>query len=167
MSRKARLLFNNFSYHIIARGNQRQKAFCDNEDFTRFLDVLSKYKRKFPTKIYAYCVMSNHFHLLIDPEDKSLLKNFMHGINMSYAKYFNHKYNKSGHLWQGRFKSFIISKDSYMLNCINYIEYNPIRANIVDKPEDYPWSSYKARILGEQDRLLDLVTAVNSNGGHL
>lgn len=155
MARKARTLISGSAYHIISRGNQRQKVFFDKEDSQRYYDSLSRYKKRYKTKIYAYCLMSNHIHLLLDPDCKPSLKKFMHGLNMSYAKYFNYKYKKCGHLWQDRFKSFIISKDSYILNCVNYIEFNPVRAKIVEKPEDYQWCSYKARVFGGTCSVLD------------
>lgn len=155
MPRKARTLISNSAYHAVNRGNQQQEVFIDREDYERFFKTVLRYKKKFKMKIYAYCFMPNHFHLLVDPPEKALLKKFMHGLNMSYAQYFNYKYRKCGHLWQDRFKSFVVSKDSYILNCVNYIEYNPVRAKIVEKPEDYEWSSYRSRVLGEPNELLD------------
>lgn len=155
MPRKARTLIINASYHIVSRGNQRQQVFSDHDDFQRFTDTLRKYKKKFKYKVYSYCLMPNHIHLLLDPLNKNILKKIMHGINMSYAKYFNYKYKKCGHLWQDRYQSFIIARDSYMLNCVNYIEHNPVRAKIVDRPEDYQWSSYRARVLGKNDFITD------------
>ena len=155
MPRRARTLIANMPYHIISRGNQQQRIFFDDEDFQRFIDLIGKYKKKFDAKVYAYCLMYNHIHLVIDLLNKLNLWKVMHGVNMSYAKYFNHKYNKCGHLLQDRYKSYVISKDSYVINCVNYIEYNPVRAGIVDKPEDYPWSSYRARVLGVKGEILD------------
>ena len=87
--------------------------------------------------------------------ESDLLSKTMHGINMSYGKYFICKYGSTGHLWQDRFKSYITQKDQYLINCITYIEYNPVRAGIVSRPEDYKWSSYRIRILGEKSELLD------------
>ena len=97
--------------------------------------------------------MKNHVHMLLD-SDK--LSSFMHGLNLSYAQYFQFKYKTTGHIWQDRYKSFVIQKDIYLLNCITYIEYNPLRANIVLKPENYRWSSYSARILGKKRTILDV-----------
>ena len=79
----------------------------------------------------------------------------MHGINLSYAQYFRYRYKSVGHFWQDRYKSYVIQKDEYLINCISYIEYNPVRAKIALRPEDYDWSSYRARILGEKNSLLD------------
>ena len=84
----------------------------------------------------------------------------MHGLNMSYAMYFNYKYETVGHLWQDRYKSFVIQKDGYFLSCISYIEDNPVRAEIVSCPENYPWSSYKARVLGKTNGLLDPIDSL-------
>ena len=99
--------------------------------------------------------MDNHFHLLLDPFNAKALSDFMQAVNMCYAQYYNYKYKKCGHLWQDRFKSYVITKDSYLYNCVNYIEYNPVRARIVAKPEDYKWSSYRGRNGIEKDLLLD------------
>jgi len=158
MTRKARILLQNFCYHVIVRGNQQQFTFLDDEDFHKVLKFLKKYKLKFKMEIYAYCIMGNHMHLLLNPSKSDILKKFMHGINMSYAKHFNYKYKKCGHVWHDRFKSYIITKDSYIFNCVNYIEYNPIRAKIVDKPEDYEWSSYRGRHGITKDSLFDEIT---------
>jgi putative transposase len=87
--------------------------------------------------------------------ESDLLAKFMHGINLSYAQYFRYRYGSVGHFWQDRYKSYVIQKDEYLINCISYIEYNPVRARIALRPEDYEWSSYGARILGEKSRLLD------------
>jgi len=155
MPRTARLILNNACYHIITRGNQKQDIFKEHEDFYVYLGLLSKYKKRFNSKIYGYCLMSNHVHLVIESE---MLNKFMHGVNLSYAQHFKYKYNTIGHFWQDRYKSFVIQKDEYLINCITYIEYNPVRAQIASRPEDYPFSSYQARILGKSDSLLDPIT---------
>jgi len=92
--------------------------------------------------------MPNHPHLIISSNS---LSKVMHAINFSYAQYFNYKYDKVGYLWQNRFKSYVIQKDKYLLNLVAYVEYNPVRAKIVSNPEDYKWSSYRARVLGGND----------------
>ena len=155
MPTKSRLLIQNAAYHIILRGNQRQKTFRNDMDRVKYVKLIKKYKKRFNAKVYAYCLMPNHVHLLVDPSDQNTLRKIMHGISMSYTKYFNYKYKKCGHLWQGRYKNFAIQKDQYLLNCANYIEMNPLRANICFRPEDYPWSSYKSRVLGVKDEILD------------
>jgi putative transposase len=100
--------------------------------------------------------MSNHVHLLLAPEARPAdLSKLMHGLAMSYAMYFNYKYKKCGHLWQNRYKNFIVQKDDYLINIMSYIEYNPVRANICSRAELYPWSSYQARTIGASDKLFD------------
>jgi len=157
MARTSRLLLDNVCYHVITRGNQRQRIFLEEIDFLRYLEALRKYKKKFKIRIYGYCLMFNHVHLVFDPKLPYALAKAMQGINQSYARYFNHKYKKSGYLWQGRFKSMIINKDQYLMDCINYIELNPIRANMVQSPLDYSWSSYISRTLGIYNDILDQV----------
>ena len=156
MVRIPRPLMHNAFYHIIARGVNKDSVFLCAEDFERYLSTLWKYKNKFNANVYAYCLMSNHIHLLIDPENPCTLKKIMHGLNLSYAAYFNHKYNRCGHLWQNRYKSFIVQNDEYFLNLISYIEYNPVRADLCKRVEDYFWCSYKARVLGEDNKVLDV-----------
>jgi putative transposase len=148
MPRTARLFIKNALYHVISRGNQKQVVFHEKEDYEYFLTRLKKYKAKYNFRIYAYCLMDNHIHLLIDPGDKLNLTKVMHGMNTSYAMWFNNKYGKCGHVWQDRFKSFVIQKDDYLLNCVTYIEYNPVRKNICLRVEEYPWCSYGPRTLG-------------------
>ena len=156
MARTARVFIENACYHIVARGNQRETIFREEVDFGYYLKLLHKYKVKYGCLIYGYCLMRNHVHLLLEaPLGLKSMSSFMHGINQSYAMMFNNKYDKVGHLWQNRYKNFIVLKDSYFINLISYIELNPVRANIVIRPEEYPWSSYSSRLLGKRDIILD------------
>ena len=112
-------------YHIITRGNQRQRVFIVDIDYLEYLQRVRYYKIKFRFCLYGYCLMPNHVHLVGEIEKSCDLSKFMQGINRSYTAYFNRRYKKTGHLWQGRFKSKVIVKDRYLLGCINYIEANP------------------------------------------
>ncbi len=152
MPRQARLILNDVCYHIVTRGNQEQVIFRDEGDYRAYLKLLARYKERYKFRLYGWCLMDTHVHMVIE---SIWLSKVMHGINLSYAQYFKGRYEHTGHFWQDRFKSFVIQKDDYLINCITYIEYNPVRAKIVARPEDYPWSSYRARILGERDGLLD------------
>jgi len=107
--------------------------------------------------------MSNHVHLVIDLDGTRNLAKPMQAINQSYTRHFNYKYHKSGHLWQGRFKSMILHKDKYLLDCINYIELNPVRARMVNGPLDYQWSSYRDRIMGTNGSLIDSLRMVEGH----
>ncbi|MBU4312008.1 MAG: transposase [Candidatus Omnitrophica bacterium] len=143
-----RLLLDNVCYHITSRGNQKQKVFIEDEDFKYYLAKLRKYKHKYGFLLYADCLMPNHPHLLGEIKNPKDLSHFMHDLTRSYTSYFNDKYKKVGHLWQGRFQSRIVTKDDYLIDCINYIELNPVRAGLVKSPMDWPYSSYRERVLG-------------------
>jgi putative transposase len=152
MPRAARVILDNACYHVITWGNEKRVTFKSEDDYEKYMKVLLKYKKKYGFKIYGWCLMNNHPHKVLESD---LLSKAMHGINMSYAKYFRYKYGSAGHVWQDRFKSYVIQKDQYLINCLSYVEYNPVRAGIVSRPEDYKWSSYRARVLGEKSDLLD------------
>lgn len=145
MTRAARIVTKNGCYHIITRGNQKQPVFKETQDFEKYLAILTKYRKEYKFKLYCFCLMPNHVHLIIEVSKPSLLSKIMKCLNLSYTRYFNFKYEKVGHLWQDRFKSKIIEKDSYLLECINYIECNPLRASLTQAIEEYPWSSYNFR----------------------
>ena len=143
-----RILLDNACYHIITRANQKQRIFRNECDFKEYLERLYKYKTRHGFKLYGFCLMPNHVHMLGEVEEKENLSGFMHDLSRSYTAYFNKKYQNVGYLWQGRFKSKIIIKDRYFVNCINYIELNPVRADIVKTPMEYRWSSYMERNFG-------------------
>jgi putative transposase len=156
MSRGIRILADNSYYHITNRGNQKQRIFQENADYEEYIGILAHYKRKFGIKLLGYCFMPNHVHLILEPKNPKELAKFMQCVTQGYAKWFNLKYNKVGHLWQGRFKSMVIQKNDYFLDCVYYVEANPVRASLVLSPVDYPWSSYKERVLMSDKKLLDL-----------
>lgn len=155
MPRGKRLIRNNICYHIVNRGNQKQRIFLENSDFEEFLKLLKHYKRKFTFNLFGYCLMPNHIHLIIEPREGNQLSKFMQGLSQTYTIWFNKKYIKVGRLWQGRFKSKLIQKDQYLVDCIYYIETNPVRAGLVGSPANYFWSSYKERVLNSTNGLLD------------
>ena len=156
MPRSARVLLDNACYHIIARGNQKQVVFFEEVDYEKYLQLLRKYKLKYRFKLYGYCLMNNHTHMIIDPKEPREISKIIQGLNLSYSIWFNTKYDKVGHLWQDRFKSMVIQKDEYLISCINYIEANPVRGNMVNNPLEYPWSSYKERVFEMNNGILDL-----------
>jgi len=153
----SRLLLANACYHIITRGNQRQQVFCDEKDYTTYLLTLRRYKKRYGFLLYGFCLMPNHIHMVGEPREVKNLAKFMQGLLRSYTAYFNKRYKKVGHLWQGRFKSKIIVKDNYLIDCIHYIELNPVRADMAKTTGDYAWSSYRERILDKKTQgwLLD------------
>ena len=152
MPRTARIAPKEHVYHVLTRGNNRQNVFEDDEDFRKYLDLIFLYKEKYHFKLYHYVIMSNHVHLVIEPsEDGGGLSEIMKGINLTYARHYKRKYGHTGHFWQDRYKSMIISRDGYLLACGSYVELNPVRAKMVEDPKDYRWSSYQAYGYGKKD----------------
>ncbi len=156
MSRGARVILEKVCYHIINRGNQKQPIFFDDSDKEKYLEILGHYKKRFAFRILGYCLMPNHIHLILEPRYPYDLAKFMQGLTQAYTVWFNNKYEKVGRLWQGRFKSMVIAKDNYLLDCIYYIEMNPVRARLASSPAGYIWSSYRNRVFGNKNKLLDI-----------
>lgn len=154
MPRIARLLAVNYPHHVTQRGNNREPVFFDDEDRKFYLKILKKYSDQWKFDIWAYCLMSNHTHILVVPREEKSLSRGIGPTNLVYTQYFNHRYDRSGRLWQNRFFSTIIEIETYLWAVARYIEKNPVRANIVKKAEDYPWSSAKAHILRVKDTIL-------------
>ncbi len=142
MARRPRIEYEGAFYHVICRGNQRQKIFKDIEDFTRYLELLGRYKNQYKYFLYSYVLMNNHVHLLIETQIVPLWK-ILQGINQSYTQYFNRKHRTVGHLFQGRYKAILCDRDAYLLALIKYIHLNPVRAKIVKTPDEYAWSGHR------------------------
>jgi len=140
MPRKARVKSNNGIYHIMLRGANRQEIFHDDEDCIKFLNIIEKYKRKSEIKVYAWCLMSNHVHLLIK-EGNEPISVTMKRIGVSFVWYYNWKYSTTGHLFQDRFKSENVETYKYLLTVIRYIHQNPVKAGIVNSADEWRWSS--------------------------
>lgn len=145
MVRIPRRLSTSSIYHVMIRGNEKRDIFADDEDKYKFIDVLRLKKAEKKFELYSYCLMSNHVHLLINEKDSSI-GDIMKCINVSYAMYFNRKYNRVGHLFQDRFRSEVVENDSYMLSAARYIHNNPVLAGVSDSPGNYKWSSYREYI---------------------
>ena len=148
MPRKPRIILPNCPHHIIQRGHNRQVIFAENSDFKRYLNNILELKEKFNIKVFAYCLMTNHVHMILQPgEDAYKVPLFMKTLSGRTTFYFNKLEGRSGTLWESRYKSSPIQKEYYLLNCCRYIELNPLRAGIVDHPGDYKWSSFSERII--------------------
>jgi REP element-mobilizing transposase RayT len=141
MGRPLRIEFENAVYHITSRGNERKKIYRDDGDKEKFLGLLEDYKNRYNFLIHCFVLMDNHYHLVIETLRPNLIK-IMHGLNSGYTGYFNKKYKRSGHLFQGRYKAIIVDKENYLLELSRYVHLNPLRAKIINKPQDYKWSSY-------------------------
>jgi len=160
MPRKPRIEYAGAFYHVITRGNQKQKIFKDIADHEKYLGIIASYKPRHHFHLYAYVLMNNHLHLLIETEDVPLSKT-LQGINQSYTMHFNRKYRTVGHLFQGRYKAILCDRERYLLALLKYIHYNPVRAKIAERPASYKWSSdlaYRSRI--KPDDLIDTETVL-------
>jgi putative transposase len=148
-------LKNNIAYHVFNRGNRKLDVFHENEDYERFKSITRKYVVSKGLAIFHYSLIPNHYHLELELDCPEKISSIMAGINRSYTHYHHKKYRTAGYLWQGRFASKAVEKDSYLIRCGGYIEMNPVRANLVESPEEYRYSSSRYYVLGEPD---DLVT---------
>lgn len=142
-------------YHIISRGNNREWVFNEREDFEKYLEICRRYKEKFGFKLYHWILMSNHIHLVMETAEESSISKIMQGMNLAYTIWFNKKTGKVGHLWQDRFKSALVERDNYLLECGRYVERNPLRARLVKDPKEYRWSSYRVYAYGKADGVTD------------
>jgi REP element-mobilizing transposase RayT len=147
MARHLRIQFCGALYHVISRGNEKRDIFRDNRDRSHYLEILSRYKDELEFNLYCYVLMPNHTHLLIETPLGNIAK-IMLCVNTSYVTYFNKRHNRVGHLFQGRYKSIIVDKENYLLQLIRYIHLNPLRAGIVERLEDYRWSSHRQYLIG-------------------
>ena len=154
MARKPRIEFEGGFYHVITRGNQRQKVFLDEKDFLKYLEFLTDYKDRYGFWIYAYVLMSTHVHLLIETGQVPLSK-ILQGINQRFTMYFNWRYGTVGHLFQGRYKAILCDKDAYLFSLVKYLHYNPVRAGMVRQPEEYRWSSHRGYLGMDKNGLVD------------
>lgn len=144
-------------FHIITRGNNRMKIFQDELDYQHYLTLLRYYKTHYQIKIFAYCLMPNHVHLLVETTKANTLPKFMQGLNLAYSLYHKKRYDWNGYLWQGRYKSYLIEKGKYFAACIEYIESNPSKAGLTANNEEYLWCSKKESHNGNRMSFLDVV----------
>lgn len=148
MARPLRITFPGAFYHVTSRGNERKNIYKSKRDREKFLEYLGVAHERYGAIIHAYCLMTNHYHLLIETPDANLPQIMKH-INSSYSTYFNVKRKRFGHLFQGRYKAQLVCKDDYALELSRYIHLNPVRAKMVETPQEYPWSSHLAYLGAE------------------
>jgi len=149
MTRPWRIEFEGAYYHILSRGNEQRNIFSDNDDRVLFLQTLGKMSDRFEVEVYAYVLMDNHYHLLLKTNKPNISKS-MQWFGTTYTRQYNIKHRRNGHLFQGRFKSFLIENDEYLMLLSCYIHRNPLRAGIVRRLADYPWSSYPVYAYGKR-----------------
>jgi putative transposase len=154
MPRRPRLFLPDQPQHVVVRGHNRDPVLIRHEDFRYLYKCLRDAAGFHALAVHAWVFMGNHIHLLVTPSDERSLPRTMQSVGRRYARYFNRTYHRSGSLWEGRYKSGLVDTDPYLLACYRYIELNPVRAGIIRRPEDYPYSSYHANALGRPDGLL-------------
>ncbi|HEY4655524.1 MAG TPA: transposase [Chryseolinea sp.] len=154
MPRKPRIVLPGHPVHIIQRGNNRSATFYTDDDYRFYLEALHKASKQYHCAIHAYVLMTNHVHLLVTPKTESGVSNLMQSVGRRYVRYINHTYQRTGTLWEGRFKHSLIQDNFYYLICSRYIELNPVRAGMVERPEGYPWSSYPHNAQGQPNPLI-------------
>ena len=145
MARSARLIVPCFPHHVFQQGNNRQKVFRDDEDYISYLEWLKKAARLYRVDVHAYALLDNGVHLLVTPVDESGLARMMQWIGRHYVPYFNKKYQRSGTLWEGRFRTSIVEED-WLPRCSRFMEMQPVACGLAARPEDYVWSSYRHHI---------------------
>ncbi|MDB6145130.1 MAG: transposase [Pseudomonas sp.] len=145
MPRTARIVLPDHPHHVVQRGHNRQVVFTGEDDFVRYLTDMRELKETFGVKVFAYCLMTNHVHLLLSPDTPSGLGQLMKALAGRMTRYRNKLDGRSGTLWESRYKSSVVQADRYLLACSRYIELNPVRAGMVEHPQDYLWSSFGLR----------------------
>jgi putative transposase len=154
MPRLPRLKLPDTPLHIIQRGNNRSACFGSDEDYRFYLDHLVEVSAKVGVAVHAYALMTNHVHLLVTPQDAEGASQLMKRLGQRYVQYFNRTYQRTGTLWEGRFRSCVVGEEAYFLGCQRYIEMNPVRAGMVAHPGEYRWSSYGANAQGDESSLI-------------
>ena len=155
MPRSPRLIADGLVYHALNRGNNRAPVFFQAADFVQFLDALGQTQQRYPFRLYAYCLLHNHFHLVLEPAAGQNISRILQSLTVAHTWHYHQAQATSGHVWQGRFKSPAIASDEHLLTVMRYVESNPLRAGVVTDLADYPWSSYPAHGLGKHLPLVE------------
>lgn len=159
MPRKPRFYLPDIPAHVIQRGHNREAVFFDDQDYLEYLRCLKAAADSCGCAIHAYVLMTNHVHLLLTPAEKDSIGRLFQSLGRHYVRYINETYHRRGGLWEGRHKGHIIQSQNYFLTCMRYIEMNPVRANMVEHPAKYRWSSYAANALGVSHAIIKPHTA--------
>jgi putative transposase len=146
MARHPRLILPDVALHVIQRGNNRNACFGGDSDYLTYLSHLRHLIGKYECDLHAYCLMTNHVHLLLTPSNAGACGFMMRDLGRCYVQYFNRRYRRTGTLWEGRFRACVAESARYVLACYRYIESNPVRAGMVDNAAAYPWSSHRTNV---------------------
>jgi len=156
MARLARLFAQGVPQHIVQRGNNRERIFHGDDDYHMFRQCMSLALAEHCLVVYAYVLMPDHFHLLATPATADSIPKALQSVGRRYVQYFNACHQRSGTLWEGRYRATVIDSERYFLPCVKYIELDPVRKGLVKDAESYPWSSCRANALGESDSLITM-----------
>jgi len=154
MARLPRFVIPGQPQHVILRGNNRSEIFCADADYQFYLEKLQQACVTHGCELHAYVLMTTHVHLLITPKEEQSLAKAIQMLGRYYVQYYNYCYQRTGTLWEGRYKATLIDSETYLLTCMRYIELNPVRADMVAHPSEYPWSSYRCNALGQPNELV-------------
>ena len=143
MARQPRLALPGYPHHVIQRGNNRQPIVLDEADRRMLYSLWLEESQRHKVAVNAYVLLDNHFHMLLTPPSDEAMSLMMQSVGRTYVRYFNKRHNRSGTLWEGRYKSSLIDSEGYLLTCMAYIDLNPVRAGLAESAEDFSWSSYK------------------------
>lgn len=164
MARPRRVFGPGLLYHVVARGNRRETVFLARGDYETYLHRLAAYRAGYAVSLYAYCLMPNHVHLVLRTTAAPLAK-FMQSLQQSYTQRFNQRYSQVGHAFQGRYKALLCATDEYLVTLVRYVHLNPVRAGLVARAEDYPYSSHRAYVGGVATDLVDPTLVLSLIGG--
>ena len=155
MPRRARIVVPGLPLHIVQRGNNKALCFFCDDDRRFYLHHLARLSVQTASEVHAYCLMTNHVHLLLTPRRADSSARLMRRLGLLHSQYVNRKYRRTGSLWEGRFRSCVVESETYLLQCYRYIESNPVRAGMVSRPDDYSWSSYAFNALGAESSWIE------------
>jgi putative transposase len=154
LPRITRGLTGGFVYHVFNHGNGRQKIFRTEEDYQFFLELMAKASQIYPVKVFAYCLMPNHFHVVLRPEETGVLSRWVHWLLTSHVHHHHQIHKTKGHLWRNRFRAFIVQEDLHFLSVIRFVEGNPVRRGLVESADQWPWSSHLENIGRKEKRIV-------------
>lgn len=163
MARLARVVIPGVPHHITQRGNRREKVFFEDGDYALYLDLLADAAQRSGVAIWSYCLMPNHVHIVAVPSDDDGLRRTFRYVHRHYTGYINARMRTTGHLWQGRFSS-VAMDEAHLVCALRYVAFNPVRARLVERADDWPWSSTRAHIAGEGDGYVDVAPALERVG---
>jgi putative transposase len=163
MARLARLVIPGIPYHVTQRGNRRQQTFFEDGDFELYRDLLADAARRAGASVWSYCLMPNHVHIIIVPDDEDGLRRTFADAHRRYTGFINARHRWTGHLWQGRFGA-VAMDEAHLSAAVRYVALNPVRARLVEQAEEWPWSSVRAHLAGEDDDLVEVAPVLDRYG---